>query len=57
MNENNCTLISLQVDKAFLAKAKKRAKDLGLTLSAYIRLCVLNELKLNDNNRSNLIGF
>ena len=57
MNENNCTLISLQVDRAFLAKAKKRAKDLGLTLSAYIRLCVLNELKLNDNNRSNLIGF
>jgi antitoxin component of RelBE/YafQ-DinJ toxin-antitoxin module len=57
MDEKDTKLISLQVDKEFLDKAKKRAKSIGLTLSAYFRICVAKDLQAAEKDKSDVLDL
>ena len=57
MDEKDTKLISLQADKEFLDKAKKRAKSIGLTLSAYFRICVAKDLQAAEKDKSDVLDL
>lgn len=45
---NSKKLISLQIEKELLNKIKEKAKQESLTVSSYIRLLCLKDLKENN---------